>query len=488
MRKLIGIMGLAAAALLAGCGGGGGSPGQTHAEYSIGLTSTRTSLAVNVAHKPPGIGVSAPWTAVLTVVAREGEAVVPGSTPFECRLTGIQSGALYYTDNDHTDADGNPQAFQSITLNSNSGGASFLFNSGDTAGTASITCVVTNPRDNQRHETTVNIAVGGATGMPASVVGVAQGPAYLGSKGNTENIPNNVALQVTVRDDFGQLIADPTAANVLVEIVPGTEAGKEARLLLGSQNGGQSVKASTNNGVATVSLSSGPERGSILLRLTVDRSDNNVTNGVLDPITQLFVVPVVHGITTGEPLAAESVDLGELGPAEDVLEVLEATGGTPCKGGEDLGPGGVPCGPYAYTWTAVSALPDGLTLSPNGILTGKTPTAAGSYSFTVRVSDKFKNTADALVKLKVKVEPIELTTTTVTGKVGTPMSYVLKATGGVPPYTWAAAGAMPAGLSLSAQGIISGTPTTDGTFAVVVKITDSVGTEALENLTITVAP
>jgi hypothetical protein len=50
----------------------------------------------------------------------------------------------------------------------------------------------------------------------------------------------------------------------------------------------------------------------------------------------------------------------------------------------------------------------------------------------------------------------------------------LTASGGTPPYTWTASG-LPAGLSLSADGVLSGTPGTAGTSTVTVTATDSAG-------------
>jgi len=50
----------------------------------------------------------------------------------------------------------------------------------------------------------------------------------------------------------------------------------------------------------------------------------------------------------------------------------------------------------------------------------------------------------------------------------------LSASGGAPPYQWTATG-LPTGLSISTSGLISGTPTTRGTFTVTATATDSVG-------------
>ena len=56
----------------------------------------------------------------------------------------------------------------------------------------------------------------------------------------------------------------------------------------------------------------------------------------------------------------------------------------------------------------------------------------------------------------------------------TAYSHQLTASGGTAPYTWAiTAGALPAGLTLSSAGLISGTPSVSGPFSFSVTATDS---------------
>ena len=74
-----------------------------------------------------------------------------------------------------------------------------------------------------------------------------------------------------------------------------------------------------------------------------------------------------------------------------------------------------------------------------------------------------------------------------TGTVGTAVSLQLSASGGTAPYTWTASG-LPAGLSISSSGLISGTPTTAGTSNVTVTAKDSTGATGSASFTWTINP
>ena len=133
--------------------------------------------------------------------------------------------------------------------------------------------------------------------------------------------------------------------------------------------------------------------------------------------------------------------------------------------------------PYQYSIVA-GALPTGLTLSGAGVISG-TPTAAGSFNFTVSASDSsggagpFSGTQ--AYTLTVAAPTITLTPATLpAAAVGTAYSQTLTASGGVSPYTYTvSAGALPAGLALSAGGVLSGTPTAGGDFSFSVRARDS---------------
>ncbi|GGB43133.1 hypothetical protein GCM10011492_37590 [Flexivirga endophytica] len=69
--------------------------------------------------------------------------------------------------------------------------------------------------------------------------------------------------------------------------------------------------------------------------------------------------------------------------------------------------------------------------------------------------------------------------------VNTAASLQLAASGGTAPYTWSASG-LPTGLSISNSGLISGTPTTAGTYTVKATATDSAGKSGTATFTWTI--
>jgi hypothetical protein len=84
--------------------------------------------------------------------------------------------------------------------------------------------------------------------------------------------------------------------------------------------------------------------------------------------------------------------------------------------------------------------------------------------------------------------PLTVTTSTLAnGAVGTAYFQQLMASGGVFPYTWSiTSGALPQGLTLSATGRISGTPTASGQNFFTVQVTDSSSATASKALSISI--
>lgn len=180
--------------------------------------------------------------------------------------------------------------------------------------------------------------------------------------------------------------------------------------------------------------------------------------------------------------------------------------------------------PYIWTWnaTAGSTLPPGLALTTNtGVISGS-PTAIGTYSFTITVSDSDSAASQRSLTYSISVEKIGGMTISSgplpSGTVGTLYGGVhvisghqfsgfpLGVTGGVAPYTWtwsaAPGSSRPPGLSISVLywggttrccltvPVVGGTPTAAGTYDVVLTVQDSATppAQASANYTVIISP
>lgn len=141
-----------------------------------------------------------------------------------------------------------------------------------------------------------------------------------------------------------------------------------------------------------------------------------------------------------------------------------------------------------YTFTVSSgAPPTGLTLSGAGVLSG-TPTASGTYTFTVLATDTFGSTG---IRAYTLVVPLVIDPTSLpNGTRGVAYNQTITATGGTAPYSFAVtAGALPGGLNLDADtGVISGTPDTLNTFNFTITATNGAGRSGSRAYTLVVAP
>ena len=141
-----------------------------------------------------------------------------------------------------------------------------------------------------------------------------------------------------------------------------------------------------------------------------------------------------------------------------------------------------------YSWSITQGTPPaGLTLSPGGVLSGMTTTAA-TANFTVQVRDSASQTATKQFALTIDPPPLTITTPSPlpNGTANTAYSQTLAATGGTPTYTWSVTqGTLPGGLTLSGGGVISGTPT-QGVANFTVQVRDTASRTATKAFTITV--
>jgi hypothetical protein len=154
------------------------------------------------------------------------------------------------------------------------------------------------------------------------------------------------------------------------------------------------------------------------------------------------------------------------------------------------GSGGTP----PYIWSALTALPPGLTLTQGGLLSG-TPTTAAQYAFMVQLSDNTSPqlTAQRTFSLNISAPGGTLTVSTpslpaATG--GQAYMATVTAYGGNPPYTWAAAPGttLPSWLTLPpSTGVLTGTPpTATTTYSFTLQVSDSASHTASKSFSVSV--
>jgi large repetitive protein len=136
--------------------------------------------------------------------------------------------------------------------------------------------------------------------------------------------------------------------------------------------------------------------------------------------------------------------------------------------------------PSDVTWEVTAgALPAGLTLSADGVISG-TATATGSSTFTVKATAKEKNFGPTRVdskQLTLSVVSLAASASRKVAEVGVSFSSSLLGTGGQAPYTWSATG-LPAGLAVSSAGAITGVPVRAGSYSVGLHLVDASGSAA----------
>ncbi|PPT25541.1 autotransporter outer membrane beta-barrel domain-containing protein, partial [Xanthomonas arboricola] len=202
----------------------------------------------------------------------------------------------------------------------------------------------------------------------------------------------------------------------------------------------------------------------------------NVTVTATDANT--FTATQTYALTVAGPnlaLPASTLPAGTAGQAYSAA-ITPATGGT---------------APYSYALTG-GVLPAGVVVdAATGGLSG-TPTVAGTFNFTLTVSDSTPSPAAQASRnytLTIAAPVVVIAPTTLPAATrGTAYSQTLSASGGTAPYTYAlASGTLPAGITLASNGTLSGTATVEGSFNVTVTATDANTFTATQAYALTVA-
>ena len=201
---------------------------------------------------------------------------------------------------------------------------------------------------------------------------------------------------------------------------------------------------------------------------TIRGTDANGCPGVIT-----YTIAIAAATCPVITLAPPTLPAGKVGVAYS--QQITATGGT-----------------APYTFTVLSGtLPPGLTLSTSGLLSG-TPTAPGSSTVVIQGTDA--NACPGVITYVIVVAAAACPVITVApptlpaGRVGTAYSQQITASGGTGASVFTVlSGILPAGLTLSSSGLLSGTPTTQGSATVVIQATDASGCPGVTTYTINIS-
>ena len=260
----------------------------------------------------------------------------------------------------------------------------------------------------------------------------------------------------------------------------------------------------------TLSIVAGALPSGLTLPAAFGASGDTISGTVTQPqvtydVTYAFAVQGTGD--QGQPLYQAyqiTVDPGPLQPLTINLPSYDGSTLPPAMVGGAYAQGfGVDGGAPPYTWSVASgSLPPGLALtspyagSDNNSQLSGTPTTAGTFTFTMRVSDYDGQQATQQFSLTVD-PPLQISTTPLaTGTVGAPYSRDLPAQGGAPPYSWSVVtniNELPPGLTLSTtapnfNNVLTGTPTKAGTYSFPMQVQDSQDNTATATVTITIDP
>ncbi|HET9049670.1 MAG TPA: hypothetical protein VFN29_12005 [Chiayiivirga sp.] len=295
------------------------------------LAAVRTQLPVNHFAVDPFLG--SPYMAEVIVTVKDGNGQpvnLPDGIQVSINPVGNTGGFTTLDDPETTDVNEFLVRMGQAPVDVVAGKATLFVHALNSTGTTTLTVTTQDPVSTNTITTSLEFEIVDSTPPLPSRLGMAPtgGAVYVqGSGGNDSS-----ALIIEVRDAIDQPVPDPVAGsnsynNYRLEIV-GANANESPRFngvnAAGQTVSGPSVDLRTTAGLSTANFISGNGVGSFRVRLSADRADNNVDNGISDPVIlersivvsdgQLFDLeitqPTVNALTVN-PAGGEMIDFDD---------------------------------------------------------------------------------------------------------------------------------------------------------------------------------
>ncbi|ENY80937.1 hemagglutinin-like protein [Sphingopyxis sp. MC1] len=282
-------------------------------------------------------------------------------------------------------------------------------------------------------------------------------------------ITNDDPLPAISTSDVSIVEGNSGSSNAIVTVTLDTASGQTVTVNYATANGSATQPSDYGAVSGTLTFTPGQTSRTIAIPVvgdTVPETNEAFSLGLFSAVNATIAIPTAFIAITNDDvpvtLSPGALTGGQV--AAPYSQTVSATGGT---------------GPYGFSVTA-GALPSGLTLALGGLLSG-TPTAGGTFNFTVTATDSSAApgpfSGSTPYSLSIAPPTIVLPATPLAaGQVGTAYSATITAaSGGTAPYGYAVTGgSLPGGVTLDpATGSLSGTPTAAGSFSFRITATDS---------------
>src|SRR2546430_3120860 len=465
-----------------------GLPSGLTVNTSTGLISG-TPAAGTDAGSPYSVTISATnsggtGTATLTITILSGAPVITSPTTASGTVCNAFSYQITATNNPTSyNATGLPAG---LTLNTSTG---VISGTPTATGTFTVTISATNSRGTGTATLTITISPPAPPVISSALtangtVGVAFSYQIVASNCPTSYNATGLPTGLSVDTSTGAISGTPAV---------GTDAGSPYSVAISATNSG-------GTGSATLTITIKPAKPVITSPLTASgqvgvafsyqiTATNNPTSFNATGLPAGLSVNTSTGLISGTPTTAgtysvtiSATNAGGTGSATLTLTIKPA----PPVITSSLTATGTVGAAFSYQITAsnsptsfnATGLPSGLTVNTSTGLISGTPAAgtdAGSpYSVTISATNS-GGTGSATLTITIKpAKPVITSPLTASGQVGVAFSYQITATNN--PTSFNATG-LPAGLSVNTStGLISGTPTTAGTYSVTISATNAGGT------------